>query len=60
MQTVTELQDGDRIVVKKSIHKANVAPENRSDYFSLLRKKLRWNINPGRTGNTPHGNNYIC
>ena len=24
MQTVTELQDGDRIVVKKSIHKAKM------------------------------------
>ena len=51
MQTVTELQDGDRIVVKKSIHKAKMLHPKTYDYFSLLRKKLRWNINPQRIDN---------
>ena len=53
MQTFTELQDGDRIVVKKSIHKAKMLHPKTYDYFSLLRKKLRWNINPGRIGDNP-------
>ena len=51
MQTVTELQDGDRIIVKKSIHKAKMLHPKTYDYFSLLRKKLRWNINPQRIDN---------
>ncbi|RZP22133.1 MAG: NAD kinase [Burkholderiaceae bacterium] len=53
MQTFTELQDGDRIVVKKSIHKAKMLHPKTYDYFSLLRKKLRWNINPQRIDNNP-------
>ncbi|MDA9688999.1 NAD(+)/NADH kinase [Betaproteobacteria bacterium] len=51
MQTVTELQDGDRLVVRKSIHKAKMLHPKTYDYFALLRKKLRWNINPGRIRN---------
>ena len=53
MQTFTELQDGDRIVVKKSVHKAKMLHPKTYDYFSLLRKKLRWNINPQRIDNNP-------
>ena len=53
MQTFTELQDGDRIVIKKSIHKAKMLHPKTYDYFSLLRKKLRWNINPQRIGSNP-------
>ena len=40
MQTFTELQDGDRIVVKKSIHKAKMLHPKTYDYFSLLRKNF--------------------
>ena len=54
MQTVTELQDGDKIVINKSIHKAKMLHPKTYDYFSLLRKKLRWNVNPGRSV----GNNF--
>ena len=53
MQTFTELQDEDRIVVKKSMHKAKMLHPKTYDYFSLLRKKLRWNINPQRVGSNP-------
>ncbi len=53
MQTFTELQDEDRIVVKKSMHKAKMLHPKTYDYFSLLRKKLRWNINPQRIGSNP-------
>ena len=46
MQTVTELKDGDRIVIKKACYSAKLLHPKTYDYFSLLRKKLRWNINP--------------
>ena len=56
MQTFTELQDGDRIVVKKSIHKAKMLHQNLRLFFTV-EEKLRWNINPQRIGSNPQNNN---
>ena len=46
MQTVAELNDRDRIVIKQSCYKAKLVHPETYDYFSILRKKLKWNINP--------------
>ena len=43
MQSVTSLQHGDRIVVRRSAHRVCFLHPRGWSYFSTLRKKLRWN-----------------
>jgi NAD+ kinase len=46
MQTLTELREGDRIVVRRSRHRiAFLHPEGYS-YFGVLRQKLNWSLMP--------------
>ena len=51
MQTWSDLQPGDRIVVQRSRHNVRfVHPEGYS-FFSTLRRKLHWNPMPQATDN---------
>lgn len=43
MQTWSDLQIGDRILIQKAPHKALFIHPHKFDYFAMLRKKLQWN-----------------
>ncbi len=43
MQTLTALQQGDRILVRRSAHSARFLHPRGWSYFDTLRKKLHWN-----------------
>lgn len=46
MQTWSDLQTGDKIMIKKASHKVQFLHPVGYSYFSTLRKKLHWNIMP--------------
>lgn len=46
MQTWSDLQEGDQIVVRKASHQIKFLHPIGYSYFSTLRKKLHWNIMP--------------
>lgn len=46
MQTWSDLQEGDKIMIKKASHKVQFLHPVGYSYFSTLRKKLHWNIMP--------------
>lgn len=46
MQTWSDLQVGDKIMIKKATHQAQFLHPVGYSYFSTLRKKLHWNIMP--------------
>ncbi|RCS58696.1 NAD kinase [Parvibium lacunae] len=46
MQSLTELQDGDRITIKRAQHSIRLLHPPGYDYFGMLRAKLHWSINP--------------
>ncbi|MCU0869703.1 MAG: NAD kinase [Burkholderiales bacterium] len=43
-----ELQEGDRIVVRRCAHGVRLLHPSDHDYFHMLREKLRWSERPGR------------
>lgn len=46
MQTWSDLQEGDQIIVQKASHQIKFLHPIGYSYFSTLRKKLHWNIMP--------------
>ena len=46
MQTLTALQDGDRIKIKRAAAAIRLLHPPGYDYFAMLRQKLHWSINP--------------
>ncbi|NEN75001.1 NAD kinase [Pelistega sp. NLN82] len=46
MQTWTDLQTGDKIMITKASHKVQFLHPVGYSYFSTLRKKLSWNVMP--------------
>jgi NAD+ kinase len=47
MQSITALQVGDRITVRRSAHQAVFLHETGWNYFDVLRRKLHWNARNG-------------
>lgn len=46
MQSLTSLEDGDKIVIRHGRHKARLLHPRTYDYFVMLRRKLHWSTNP--------------
>jgi NAD+ kinase len=46
MQSLTSLEDGDKIVVRHGAHKVRLLHPRGYDYFVMLRRKLHWSTNP--------------
>ncbi len=46
MQTLTEVQGGDRIRIQRSQHRTQLLHPVGYNYFAMLREKLHWNTSP--------------
>ncbi len=46
MQTLTQLREGDRIVVRRSAHRIAFLHPHGYSYFGVLRQKLNWSLMP--------------
>jgi NAD+ kinase len=50
MQSLTSLQQHDRIVVRRSVHTITFLHPNGWSYYDTLREKLHWNEYPSVLG----------
>lgn len=46
MQEFFDMQNGDRLVIRRSEHRITMLHPQNYDYFALLRQKLKWNFMP--------------